>query len=112
MSVLWEWVGEGELKFSTEVVPVIGGGAFTFRGEFSPVESGSWEARGVTQSWCEDLKTHLKSNAGQYTLTDKHGLTTSGEVETFRWGWRELNGTALLVARIDMVIPPPPPGDD
>lgn len=113
MAVIWEWVGEGTLERSIEVVKLLSQVNDEFAGgiayeETEPDETEVFQAKGLTWSQVTTLRSQAKVRLSTYTLTDKIGRTFTGYIT--RMNWRYINGTAgLFEVTLNMLMPPTAP---
>ncbi len=112
--IWWEWLGEGEITKDVvfarvlSEVPSEHAGGYIYE-ELCPTEKESFEARGLTRAELNVLKLEARKRVQPnvpYTLYEKGGGTVEGFITSLRWSMKELNGTNLLVVRIELLVVP------
>ena len=110
MVVLWEWLGA--LSISKDLSVVSSTSASTGYGdtdiydEVAPRESMRFTARGLTLTEVLALRTEVRKRGQPYTVRDKHGVDWTGRIASRSVDPDPLNGTALFVAQLEMLLPP------
>lgn len=110
--MIWEWLGEGSIERTVEVVGVLSddadeyGGGYTYD-ELPPVEQETFAAKGLTWTEVSGLRTNVRTKGSTYTITDKIDREFTGRLTSV--AWKNINGCDLFEVTVNLLIPPAEP---